>query len=257
MFGKLKFTGKEKIFLLSSFFYIIYVIFPLFADVTHIPVYVPGLVVIIGVLISYSRYIKFPANRWLVAYICLLLVYAMLGLPIHINGTNDSLPAIWRVTIEAAWILPPLLIASVLYNLNDQRMFRVIGYGSIVLLSISFLYILPLVMASTNILREDIQDVDAIRPIGLPDYSLMHSYVLMLVPLCLMVKLTEGRRQLLALGLTILFFYLVTQTSVTTSLIVSVLIFLFPFIYKENSGSKTITGIAIFCFLLYLLYINL
>ena len=39
-------TIKDRIFLFVSLFYIIYTIFPLFADVTGIPVYVPAIIVV-------------------------------------------------------------------------------------------------------------------------------------------------------------------------------------------------------------------
>ena len=43
--------GKRKVlFLTIALFYIAYIIFPLFSDLTGIPVYVPSLVVFIGLI---------------------------------------------------------------------------------------------------------------------------------------------------------------------------------------------------------------
>lgn len=248
------FSGKDKIFLAASFFYIFYVIFPLFADYTHIPVYVPAIVVVAGVMLSYPQAFGTSAVKWFFAYAALLFIYSIAGLPIFINGMNQSLPAIWRITIEAAWVLPALVIAAVLFSRKDSRLYKIIGIGSLVLLVISFVYILPLVLSSSNILREDIQELEVLRPMGLPDYGLMHSYTLMLVPLCLMIKGGKGKYKTLAWALTLLFFYMVTQTAVTTSLFVSIVIFLFAIFYKENSGQRTIFGLGFFCFVLFVLY---
>lgn len=245
---------KDKIFLAVSFFYILYVIFPLFADYTHIPVSVPAIVVVAGVMISCPQVLRNSAVKSFVAYIVLLFVYSGLGLPIYINGMDHSLSAIWRITIEAAWILPAILIAAALTSRNDQRMYKIIGYGSLALLAISFVYILPLVMSASNILREDVQDLESLRPVGLPDYSLMHSYTLMIVPLCLLIRGNKGKYKILAWILTFLFFYMVTQTAITTSLLLLVVIFLFAILYKENSGWKTVMGLVASSLILFVLY---
>lgn len=254
MVESVKLNGKDKIFLVASFFYILYIIFPLFSDYTHIPVYIPAFVVVTGVLISYPRAFFASSVKWFVTYIIILFLYYFVGRPVFINGMDQSLPALWRITIEAAWIIPSILIASVLSYRNEHRLYRIIGFGSIGLLMVSLIYILPLVMSSANILREGIMELDGIRPLGLPDYGLMHSYTLMLIPLCLMIRNNVGKYKIMAIVLLVLLFYMITQTAVTTSLFLSLFIFIFACLYDEKNGQKTFIAFLVVSVLLFILY---
>lgn len=247
-------SGKDKWFVIVSFVYILYVIFPLFADLTQIQVQIPALLVVIYVAIAYPGTFTSKPVLWLVAYIAVLLVYTLLGKPIHINGTSEMLPTMWRITIEAAWIMPALLIGMILFKKNDARLYRIIGYGSIFLLILSFFYILPIITISSNILRADIYHESLDLPMGLPGYDLMHSYTLMLVPLCYMVKNTSGRYRLISLSVCVLFIYIIIKTYVTTSLAVGVMVVVLSIIYNEKRTSITIFGILLSILLIILLY---
>lgn len=247
-------SSKDKWFVIVSFIYILYVIFPLFEDLTHIPVFIPSLLVVAFIGIFYNGIFTNKPVRWLLAYIGLLFVYSLVGMPIHINGVSGELPAWWRITIEAAWTIPAVMIASVLYYKNAPRLYKLFGIGSIILITISFVYILPLIIGAKNILREDIQDFSAVRPIGLPDYALMHAYTLLLIPLCFSLKTTAYKSKLLSVALLCLFFYLVTQTAVTTSLFVSVTIFLFSLLYSAEHRGRSVALCIMVVFVLFFLY---
>lgn len=97
-------------------------------------------------------------------------------------------------------------------------------------------------------------DMDQYRPMGLPDYALMHSYTLMLLPLFAMVKLTSGRLKIIALTLSCLFFYVITQTSVTTNLFVSFFILLFVVLINVHNVKQTFVGAAVTLLVIFILY---
>lgn len=255
MLGLPKLYGKDKGLILVSFIYMLYIIFPLFVDLTHIPVFVPALAVVGYVSVVYPFVYKFRPMRWLLVYISLLFLYSIMGKPIIINGVNSEQPFLWRITIESAWIMPSVMIACILQMRNNKTLYRIFGYGFLLVLTMSFLYILPLIVSSQNILRLSEYENEVSRPLGLPGYDLMHSYTLVLVPLCYMLRLEQNmKRRFLIMGLILLFFYVITQTAVTTSLMVSIFIFLFMVIYSEKNVNATVFGVLLMGGLIYALY---
>lgn len=152
MFGYKSVSVKDRLFVLLSFFYILYVIFPLFADYTNIPVFIPAIMVVAYIGVFYNSVFNHPSMKSLLIYIALLFIYSIIGLPIHINGMGADLPYWWRITIEVAWILPAVMISVVLFRKNEADLYRLFGLGSIVLLALSFLYIMPLLLTVSNIL---------------------------------------------------------------------------------------------------------
>lgn len=246
-------TIKEKSFIVITFFYIAYTIFPLFADTTGIPVYIPAMALVASLFMMYPKAFWGESTKCFIVYIGVLLLYTVLGKPIFINGLSRSLSPIYRIIIESAWILPNITIMNVLLYKNDKRLYQIVGYGSIVLLVASFLYILPLVGSSTNILREDMEGVASIRPIGLPGYDLMHAYTLMILPLCLLVKESIGKMRPLFLGLLLLFAYMITQTAVTTSLVVMTIAVLFTCIFDIRKLLRSVMIICLFLIVSYVL----
>ena len=254
MLEALKTSAKEKYFIIISFIYILYVIFPLFGDYLNIPVFVPALLVVGYITIFYPGVYGQKSMLWFMIYIGMLFLYSFIGLPIHINGVNGELPYWWRITIEAAWTMPAIMIAGVLFHRNNSGLYKLFGLGSILFLVISFLYILPLIISSKGILREEIQNFDTIRPLGLPDYGLMHAYTLFLTPICYYLKYAKKTSKAKTILLLLLFFYVVVQTSVTTSLLVSAVIFSFTLLFSKKNKKGTIVLAFFFAFVLYLLY---
>ena len=248
-----KLTFKDKVFIVISFFYIIYTIFPLFADITGIPVFIPAIALAISILLMFPKAFWGETTVWFLVYVVFLLLYTLFDKQIYINGLNQSLPPIYRITIESAWILPAISIMNVLLYKNDTRLFKIVGYGSIVLLLVSFLYILPLVSSTANILRDNMYEVESFRPKGLPDYTLMHAYTMMILPLCLLVKETGGKQKYLYLSVLLLFAYMITQTAVTTSLIVMLVAVLFTYCFNIKKMSRSVLIIGFLLFIAYVL----
>ena len=251
-----KFSVKDRFFIAIVFLYIAYTIFPLFADVTGIPIYVPSLFITAVLLLMYPKAFMRVSTQWFIVYIAVLILYILLDKPLFINGVSQSLSPIYCIVIESAWILPSVTIMNVLLYKNDLRLFRIVGYGSLILLTISFLYVLPMVTTHSNYLREDFEALGYGKPIGLPDYTLMHAYTFMLLPLCLLLKRTAGKMRYFNIALLLLFSYMVMQTAVFTSLVVMLVAFFFAYLFDVNRLERSVLVLGVFLFIGYVLYQN-
>ena len=234
---------KDRIFLFVSLFYVIYIIFPLFADVTGIPVYVPAIIVVMVLMALYPKVLTTKSFLWFCLYIGVIAMYILFGKHIHINGLGSSLSSWNKLIIEAAWILPSICILSILIQRNNLKLYKSIGLGSLLLLLLSFVYILPSLNINANYLREDM--ANGIRTIGMPGYDLMHAYALMVFPLCLFMKKSKRFKKLMFLFLVLFWGYMVTKTAVTTSLFLMLFSVLIVYIYNPNNDVKTIVLLII------------
>lgn len=246
-------TTRQKAFIAVSFLYILFNVFPLFSDFLPISVQQVSIVTIIICGILYPRSLISKPMLWLYIFLIVLTVNAILERYIHVNGlSNTTIPASTRIIIEAAWILPSVMIATILAASKNLKLIRIVGWGSLILLIISFIYLLPLISISANKLRElalsDGYDV----PRGLPSYTLMHSYVLMLPGLCLAYRESSLRRRVMFGIIVLLFFYLILKTAVTTSIGLSSLFIIFALVVSKNSLNKTLLLIGI-CIILFII----
>ena len=246
-------STKDKAFILFSFFYIAYSIFPLFADTTGIPIFIPALTVTAVFLLMYPKAFWGQSTKWFVVYVGVLFLYIVLGKPIFINALSPTLSSTYRIIIESAWILPNITIMNVLLYRNNTRLYELVGYGSLALLVVSFLYVLPLVMSTSNILREDLHNLEVARPQGLPGYDLMHAYTLMILPLCLWVKESGGKIRYCYLAILLLFAYMVVQTAVSTSLVVMAMAVLFACIFNIKKLQRSILVFSLLLIIGYVL----
>lgn len=256
MVGLPKIHGRDKGLVLVAFIYVLYVIFPLFADLTHMPVFVPALAVVGYVSVAYPFVYKCRPMCWLVVYIALLFLYSIAGKPIVINGVSSEEPFLWRITIESAWIMPSVMIAYVLQTRDNGELGKIFGNGALFLLSVSFLYVLPIISASKNILRSSLfNEQQGPLPPGLPGYDLMHAYTLLTIPLVYKIKYANVfKERMIAICLSVLFFYVVIQTSITTSLFVAALIILFGVVYSAENSYKVFFGAIVLGTLFFVLY---
>lgn len=245
---------KDNVLILITFFYVAYTIFPLFADITGIPAFIPAIFLVVVLYVMFPKSIIRKSSLFFYCYIGVLFLYVLVDKQFLINGLSPVLSQTYRVMIEAAWILPTITIVNVLHYKNNPRLYKIIGYGSLMLLVFSFLYILPLVISSANILRVSLGEELATRPLGLPDYDLMHAYTLILLPLCLCVKKTDTKRRVLYLFLLLLFGYMIIQTAVTTSLIIMSAVILFAIIFDIRKAPRSVLILILVLFIGYVFY---
>lgn len=247
------FTLKKRIFCISSIFYIGYVLFPLIASISGVPIQVPSIIVFVLLLFLFPNAFFNKTFFWFLVYMFVLFFYIICKKPLTVGiGTVADTK---KFVIEAAFILPALSIGLVLHYLEDEKLYRIISRWSVLLLYLSFLYILPILLANTNILRmpEDKIDQDMVGSVSLlPSYSLMHAYVFGLPPICYAYKCIHSRSRWLILGMVLLHVYVIIQTYVTTSLAIVFPFLLIFFLYSERYRSFTF---LMFIFLFAILYI--
>lgn len=244
---------KEKKYLSITFFFILFNAFPIFSDLTHIPNQIACIFVTVGIVSLYPSVLRSRPIKWLFIYIGILLFLSLFKY-VHISGLSETLPAWYRLLIEMAWIMPSLLISSVLLSQQNERLFKLVAYGSVILMTISFVYILPMIMAYANILREDVMNEDIIRPVGLPDYTLMHAYAFMLLPLYLWTKRTQGIKKYVLFAIALLFSYIVIRTSVTTSLFAMMAALSFVILFNPQNRQRSYVSFALLGLFIFVIY---
>ena len=175
---------------------------------------------------TFSEAIFTRAFMWFCIYDLILLLYILLGKSFHINGLDQSLSAWYRMVIESAWILPSVFLAGFLMYWDKLKLNRAVAYISIIVYLISFFFILPMLNADSNFLREE-------------GYDFMHTYSLMIFPLCLCVKSAVRMKRVLWLLLLLAFCYLVIRTAITTSIVIALISIIAVLFYRPGKGLRT------------------
>lgn len=242
---------KQRIFFWTALFYITYMIFPLLSDTFNIPVWLPSSITVLIILFLYFPYFslsKNPLFLWTCIYSLLLFIYAMVGKDVTVGiGTIGASKAL---TIEMAWLLPPVCICSVLYFEEDDVLQDKLMKWSVFLLYASFVFTVPL-MQKYGSIREALQEQNAanegsgtttkLMVPGLPSYALMHAYTLFLPALCFAVKrlgrtsILDRRKWLIAMAALLILVYVIFGTYVTTSYTIMLFILLFTIFYTGSS----------------------
>ena len=207
----------------------------------------PILVSILPLLVSIILYPRAFMNKtmlWCCLYIFMLCVYLIFSKPITvgIGGMSDSR----KLMTECAFLTPSLAIYSVLVYLNDVKLNKCIALSSITMIVLTCIYLVPLLMTNRTILRvDDARDNIALVIPGLPMYTLMHGYA-MLLPVFL-YNYRVSYRKIIPLVLLIVMCYLIYSSYVTTSLILSLISFLFAIIYQAKNKTTVFAILCLIC----------
>ncbi len=243
---------KKRIFLYTALFYILYLVFPLFADTFNIPVWLPSMAVVAVMVYLYPKAFANKTFYWFLVYAMVLGLYVIVGkrLTIGIGSLADSK----KIFIEFAYILPTISIFSILCYLDDYEVTRRLVRWSMVILFVSFIITVPL-MLRYNSIREALSKQDKTFTVpGLPGYSLMHAYTLFLPALCYAVKVNQGWKKWLAIiGLGVLCF-VIYDTFVTTSLLVMIAVVLFTVFYTPRNTAIFSVIALLLVLVVYILY---
>ncbi len=223
---------KKKIFLITALLYILYTIFPLFADLIRIPVWLPSMAAFVIMLVLYPQAFFNKTFYWFLVYALVLTIYLLLDRPLTIGiGTvHDSK----KILIEFAYILPTISIFCILIHLKDKILVRKLINWSIGILFVSFVVAVPLMQRYGSIREALFEKGEGFSVVGLPGYSLMHAYTLFLPVVGCGIKMFEGRKKIWALVGVLALCFVVYDTFVTTSLIVMIIILLFTLLYSEK-----------------------
>lgn len=245
---------KKKIFLIVSLLYILYTVVPIIPDVTRIEVWLVNLLTFVILLALYPRAFANPVMYWFMAYAAILAVYVIVGKPltIGIGSVQDSK----KVIIEYAFMLPSFSIFSILYYLKDYKLYKFIAGGGLVFVLLSFLYLVPMVWVNNEIMRDtlNLKAEYGIDTPGVPEYTLMHAYILPIPALLYGIKVLEGRKKWLLFAVFVIFLYIILYSYVTTSIIIALGTIIFALLYDTNNKPKSFLFIFLTGFAVYMLH---
>lgn len=124
---------RQKIFLAFTFLYILFNAIPLFTAYLPITVQIICIVTVIACGLLYPRSLICKPMKWFYIFLMVLIAYAVSGNYFHINGlNNNTMPASSRIIIEAAWIMPSIMIADVLSEHGSMKLLKIVGWGSLI-----------------------------------------------------------------------------------------------------------------------------
>lgn len=246
-------TRKKKIFLITTLFYILYIIFPLLADVVNIPTWLPSTASCAVMLYLYPKAFSNKTFYWFLVYAFVLFLYLLVGHPlaVGIGILADSK----KIVIEYAFILPAVCMFCILYYLKDSVLLNKLFMWSIGLLFVSFIVEVPLMQQYGSIRAAMFENEEQIKILGLPSYTLMHAYTLFIPVMCYGIKTFKGKNSYLCFAGLVALFLVVYYTFVTTSLIIMIAIVLFTIIYSEKNEVRSFFIFAILL-LLFLVFSN-
>lgn len=242
---------RKSIFLYTALFYTLYLIFPLFGDLARLPVWLPSM---LSVAVMFSLYPKAFSNNmmtWFWIYAGVLGIYVIIGKPltIGIGSVADSK----KIFIEFAYILPAISIFSIFDYLNDYSIAKKYFIWSNIILYASFVVAVPL-MVYYNSLRAALAEHDVtMSVVGLPSYSLMHAYTLLVPVACFAVKMSTGIKKMLSFFALIILCFVIYSTFVTTSLVITIAVIVFAFSYNGHRSSYY-TKVCILALVIWVLY---
>ena len=246
-------NSKEKKFVIISLLYIAYQVFPLFANLSRLPVWFVPIIITVALIMLYPKSHFTNCCRWFLGYFLVLLIYCLVKHPFHINGIGDSNATFRRLTIEIAWILPNILIFNILMIIDNPKVYIIITMGTLILITASFFFIIPSLLVNSRVLRlyNSGKEIEDINVSGLPSYTLMSCYSYFIPILCYGLISFKNKIKIIFFILLLIFAYVIYKTEITTSFIMMIFMLGFTITFHRNNFSKImITTIIIFCILL-------
>lgn len=243
---------KKKWFLIVALLYILYTIFPLFADIFSIPVWLPSMFAVGMMAILYPSAFKNKCFYWFLAYAVVLSIYVLMGKPltIGIGSVEDSK----KIFIEFAYLLPSIGILGILQYLGDDKLNKKLVVGSLIILYVSFVIEIPLMQRYGSIRAALGEQGEELKILGLPGYSLMHAYTLMIPAACYAVRISRKRMKLLAIAALSVLAFAVYDTFVTTSLLLMVVTIVFSIFYNEKNTPLLVFVFILLAMIFFILY---
>ncbi len=246
---------KKKLFLIISTGFILYIVFPLVADLLPIPIATISLTVTVALFLLYpSAIMKNKTFLWFFIYASVLFLYLALGkfLAIGIGTVQDSR----KIIIEFAFILPSLVIFSILQHFNDYQLYKKIGRVSLIIILLSFIYYIPIIINDPVLLRDAMYYEKEELPVkGLPNYTLLHAYIIAFPAQLYGISKFDGWKKRGMIAIAVLFMYIIINTSITTSLIIGLGLVVFALLYSPKKKMASLMKIALFFCFIYALYL--
>lgn len=212
---------SKKIFILVSVFYILYVTLPLVGQVLPLSIQNVSIAVVALVVLTSPKAFKNKPTAWLLIYLGVLYTYVLLGRTLTISSISDEKSNMFKLFMEMAFILPSFSIMSVCVYFNDVRITKTLFYSAIMGLGASFLYLIPMTIINSNILRMAMhaEAYGITTVLGAPRYSLMHAYVIAAPPALLACLLHKKKMKTFFLIFFLMLAYMILRCYITTTII--------------------------------------
>lgn len=240
----------ERGFFFIVLFYVAYLIFPFFAEYSHLPIWLVSAAVSAILLTKYRTCHQHTYFKYFLVYILVLFVYCLAKHPFHINGVSLSANLFWKLLIEGSWLLPNLIICNVLLFYNNRTLYRILATYVILIFSISLLSILPMLLSNSYILRQNVRDMaSGIEGIsGLPSYTLMSCYSFFFPVICYAIKISKTLAyKLLFICFAVLLAYVIQKTEITTSFVAVMITIILTVSYHKNNISTSVLTFFLVC----------
>lgn len=246
---------KKKLFLIISTGFILYIVFPLVADLLPIPIATVSLAVTVALFLLHpAAILKNKIFLWFLLYAVVLYLFLALGksLTIGVGMVHDAK----KIIIEFAFILPSLVIFSILQHFNDYQLYKKIGRVSLIIIIISFFYYIPIIINHPGLLRDALFYEKEELPVkGMPNYTLLHAYIIAFPAQLYGVSRFEGWKKWGMIAIAVLFMYIIINTSITTSLIIGLGLVVFALLYSPKKKMASLMKVALFFCFIYVLYL--
>lgn len=240
--------NRRDIFFGVALFYIIYITFPLFELI--IPIKTLSICTLSIILFLYPTVFLTKSMLWTLIYLFLLFCYAIFERPVTVGVGIMS--GFQSVILESAFLLPPIAILGVLSTIDDRMFLKRFGRSIALVLLVSVVFVIISLKANPYILRE--AHTEQLYIPGLPQYTLMHAYIIML-PQFFYAYI--GKSNIARLFITILLFsylYLLYSTYITTLLLLVVGVVVASLIYAYRT--KPIFWLIILSLLIIAISVN-
>lgn len=246
---------KKRIFIGVSLFYILLTVVPIFQSLAGLELWMVNLTTFIILIALFPAAVNNIVFFWFLVYATVLALFVLSGKPLTIG--IGSVVDTKKIFIEYAFFLPNFAIFSILYYLKDIRLYKFISFGGLAFLIFSFFYLLPILSANNLAMRDAhvMRMEQNINTPGVPGYPLMHAYILLVPAIFYGIKNTYNRTKWMLIGVLFLVLYIILQTYVTTSLVITLGIIIIAILYDAENKVRSIFFILVTGLVVYILHL--
>lgn len=238
---------KNKIFIGVTLFYIIYIAFPYIAVIFNIPTWLPSIFVSVVLISLFPKaIIRNKMFFWFVCYCLVTFAFFSSGRLIKID--IGACRTFSQLVIEYAFLLPNIIICSVLLNLNNIKVYKVIGYSVFAILFVSLVIIIPqLGQTDLRNLAEASEMDESVNVQYVLGFTLLHAYIIIFPAVYYYFAMSNDKaNKSFGLILILLLVYIILKSSITTTIILLIVSFvLCRILISKNTESEIIIFIIV------------
>lgn len=242
---------KRLLFVFALIFYIAYIANSLIYGYLSVPATIPAIFMVVASLIYYPQCLFNKITVSFFFYAIILVLSYLIGhlLPFSYGS------GILSVIIEVAFILPAILISSILIDLNDNKLYKIVYYTTTVAICITLLLttvtnvLIPGVLRSAALsVSSSGVEVNTYLRLGIPNYTAMHSFALLLPVFLYRLRKSSSDRtynKIFLICVIVILFNSILNFSISTMIIYSCLALLLGIIFSAESNSRNMLSMVL------------